>query len=203
MTDETRLEAYKDCMVEIKGRISEIDMFLSEWRHESIANEFSCEAVALQLRKVYELVAFAAMSADIEKYKAVKPSFREDWNFAEITKRIQRFNSNFLPKPVLRRPSSDPRVNWHLEDHPHALLNREELCFRHGQLNVLLHARNPFSEKLDVVSWLRKLDTWTREIASLLSQHRYVVGEDQSGFLVELNGPNEAVTAFAYASEGS
>ena len=197
--NSSRLEIYKCCMVEIKERTLEIDTLLSPWRREGASNMRTCEAISLQLRKIYELVGFASMSADLDRYREIKSSFEKEWRFAEILKRLSTLNPEFLPKPVRRVRATEQGVDWHIEERPEAILTHKELVFRHGYLSTFLHAKNPFSNEVNCSDACRKFDTWVREITSLLARHRYVVGPHQEGFIVELNGHGADVTAFEYA----
>ena len=198
VNEAPRLQIYTNCMREIKERIAVTDQFLTEWREQNVATAFACEMAALQLRKIYELVAFSAISADLEKYSVFRRRFSKDWDFNAIIKTISNFNPNFLPKPTRRVPSQVEGVNWHLEERPEAELSKEELIFRHGYLHKFLHASNPFGKQHEPREALLRFDTWVREIAQLLSQHRYVIGPMQQGYIVELNGHGEEVTAFRY-----
>ena len=193
-----RLQIYKDCMSEIKERIASIDGFLIDWREKSLATTYACEAASLQLRKVYELIAFAAMSADLEKYSSARTKFSKDWNLAEILKIIEKLNGSFLPQPMRRVPSTVEGVKWHLEERPEAILSKDDLILRHGQLGTILHAENPFAERYDRRHYLLRIDTWVREVGNLLVQHRYVVGPMQTGYIIELNNHGQDVTAFPY-----
>ena len=199
MTDDARrLQAYANCMGQIKARIALVDQFLAEWRSQSVATDLACELAALQLRKIYELIAFSAMSADLQKYSAVKGAFARDRNFAEIIARLSKLNPDFLPKPILRVSSQEMGVNWHMEERPEAALSKDDLLYRHGFLGKFLHASNPFGAGNNPSAALLRFDTWVREIAALLSQHRYVVGPNQEGYIIELHGHDEDVTAHYY-----
>lgn len=199
MADETlRLQIYAGCMDQIKSRIALVDQFLSEWRSHGSATDLACELSALQLRKIYELIAFASISADLEKYRTVSRKFDKDWNFAEIIKTLSQLNPEFLAKPVRRVVPQELGVNWHFEERPEAALSKGELLYRHGHLHSLLHAGNPFGTKKEARDSLMRIDTWVREVGQLLSQHRYVTGPHQEGYIIELNGQGESVTAFPY-----
>ena len=197
MKDETqRLEIYKNCMKQIKERIALTDQSLTEWREKNVATTYSCEAAALQLRKIYELIAFSAMSADLEKYSSVRMEFSEDWRFADILKTIEQENRYFLPQPTRRVQSTVEGVNWHIEERPEAKLSKEDLIFRYKQLHKIMHAENPFAEPYSRHQYLIRIDTWVREVGGLLAEHRYVIGPMQQGYIVELNDHGEDVTAF-------
>ena len=199
MVDETqRLQIYTNCMREIKERIAVTDQFLTDWREQNVATALACEISALQLRKIYELVAFSAISADLEKYSVVSKKFAKDWDFNAIIKTIANLNPDFLPKPTRRVPSQAEGVKWHIEERSEAELSKEDLLFRHGYLHRFLHATNPFGKSYEPREVLLRFDTWLREIALLLSQHRYVIGPMQQGYMIELNSYGEEVTAFRY-----
>ena len=165
---------------------------------KNLATQLACEISALQLRKIYELVAFSAISADLEKYSGVSKRFAKDWDFNAIIKTIANLYPDFLPKPTRRVPSQVEGINWHLEERSEANLSKDDLLFRHGYLHKFLHVRNPFGNQYEPREALIRIDTWVREIAQLLSQHRYVIGPMQQGYIVELNGHGEEVSAFPY-----
>lgn len=203
MSDSDRLEVCKQCMQEIKNRITDIDGRLSSWWHAYKVSLFETEMAALQLRKIYELVGFAALSADLDKYSQIRKRFEKDWNFELIMKKISRLNSRFLPQPIRRTRATQPGIKWHYEERPDAELTMKDLISRHGYLGNVLHATNPFSTPLDYQIVNRKIDTRVREIGQLLAQHRYVTDEDQSGYIIELNSHGVDVLAMKYAPENS
>jgi len=198
VSNSDRATTYMHCMIEVKSRIAEIDVQLKNWREKTEASQLACENTALQLRKIYELVGFAAMTADISQYSKVSPKFGKAWDFSKILKTISHINPEFLPKPIKLSKSKEPGVDWHFEDRLDAELSQKDLTYRHGSLNRLLHARNPFSDTIDYVQWSRKLDTWVREIALLLSHHRYHVGPYLEGYIVELNDHDSDVRVSLY-----
>ena len=193
-----RLNIYRGSMVEIKERIKEVDNQLSNWRKSTKISPLACEYTALQLRKIYELIGFAAMAADLDLYREVSPKFGKEWKFAIILKNIHKINPDFLPKPTRITEAKEAGVNWHLEDRRDAELTMKDLIYRHGFLSKLLHAKNPFSVKYDYAEVARKYDTWVREVASLLSMHRYVIGPHLEGYIVELHAHDSEVTIIQY-----
>lgn len=69
-------------MKEIKFRYSYLKLLLdkTELDNKYPKTWLILESVALQYRKIIELVAFSTIIANKDDYKSIRPSFSKDWN---------------------------------------------------------------------------------------------------------------------------
>lgn len=72
------MSKYVDAMAEIKRRIDVINTFLSGQRNAGYRAS-NVETIGLQFRKVFELIAFASLTAHKELYSAAHSDFAKHW----------------------------------------------------------------------------------------------------------------------------
>lgn len=174
---------YAACMEEIKHRTKILDEALNPYRnghHLSVAN---CELASLQMRKIYELIAFASISANKERYRTVRTSYEKDWNLAKIVGFISNINPDFLPLAIYEVDSGDEDVRFEVKEKDTPKLSKGELVGRHGKLGGILHAQNPYRKPPDYEAWFKKLVEWRDEAVALLSNHRVTI-DDKTWFRV-------------------
>src|ERR1700731_738919 len=58
------------------------------------------ELVFLQLRKILELLAFASLTANREKYAAAHKKFATFWRAKDMLQDLEKVNPDFYPRPV-------------------------------------------------------------------------------------------------------
>src|SRR5438477_12450715 len=85
-------------MEEVRERLKLIELVTE--RKLTTGREFSdVEFVFLQLRKILELIAFASLTANKEKYSAVHAKFAEHWNAKWMLADLEKINPDFYPAP--------------------------------------------------------------------------------------------------------
>src|ERR1700694_3086237 len=97
MSDDTIL--YINCMEEVRDRINLVTTIVA---HTVTTGRevFDIELVFLQLRKVLELVAFASLTANKEKYSLAHAEFTEHWKAKRMLQELAKINPDFYPIPV-------------------------------------------------------------------------------------------------------
>jgi len=93
---------YADCMTFIRYRLHVVDRFLqgcitTGYRIPDI------ETIALQFRKVFELIAMASLCANKDRCEEVKHRFNKLWNAKEILAFVARLNPNYYPVAIGRQ----------------------------------------------------------------------------------------------------
>src|SRR5882724_396089 len=91
---------YRNCMQEIRFRLS----FVRDLRKQNGTGSvvIDKELVFLQLRKMLELIAFASLTANREKYAAAHNTFSRHWKAKAMLEELAKLNPDFYPLPVQR-----------------------------------------------------------------------------------------------------
>ena len=197
-----RLNTYLACMEELKRRYFIAEKQLMEFEENSDFSETSLDIVALQLRKMIELIGFASMGAHLDNYKTLKPAFAKEWKFSGIMRRIERINFDCLPRPVEKVRSSEPGIDWHFSFPTENRMEVRELVQWHGQLNVFAHANNPFKAIPDVSEQLKLLNGIMDSLRHHMWHHLYMIEQADNGFVIELNNADENVSAVEFQAQG-
>jgi hypothetical protein len=178
--ESTDIEKYSANMAEIKLRVALINVSLAT-RPATELIPMAIEAIGLQFRKVFELIAFASLAANRAQYSLVYRDFAEDWRAAKLLKNLQRINPDFYPKPVIEKKSDRPGIVSTLIDRDQDYLTQGDLAAAHGKCGALMHAANPFGEPIDYAFYLTNFPIWRTKIMNLLNIHRvHLLGD--SGF---------------------
>ena len=182
-------ENYVRCMTELNGRFSLFDWSVEDFVGQNLVLLGPAESAFLQLRKCYELVVFATMAWNLPQMIENWSKFEKDWNLATIVNRIQKQNSDFLPHTNV--PREDPRL-MELElklmsDTAPFRIDAEKLKMQHGKLGKLLHARNPFAEKINYQAELAEALAAKSELQVAMSEHVTFIGVDGDILVTKMN----------------
>ena len=164
-------------MEEIKRRTTILNDALRVFQTQVLVSVPNCELACLQLRKMYELIAFATLSANRERYARIRQSYEKDWDIAWITKLIENVNPRFLPIPITEEETGDPNIRFNIVEKPAPRLDRRELVRRHGILSDMLHAQNPYRPSPDYKKWFERVVIWRDELVALLNVHRAIIDD--------------------------
>ena len=92
----TDIEIYCNCMARIRDRINVVQTIISSpfilERHDPTA-----ELIFVQFRKVLEEIAFAALSANRQKYSEVHANFSKHWRAKDMLAVLDNVNPGFFP----------------------------------------------------------------------------------------------------------
>jgi len=119
------IENYCDLMEEIKRRIEVIDVLRSA-DFQSLPRIAKVESIALQFRKILELIAMGSLVANREALASASNSFASEWNAKRILAAIHKVNPDFYPRAVLEKPGSNPKVLHDLVDRTDDVLTRKD-----------------------------------------------------------------------------
>ena len=171
-------------MQEIKHRTAICtDALKPYWATKAISIP-NCELACLQLRKMYELVAFAALSANKSKYQMLRAKFEKDWRLVEILRIIERFNPGFLPVAFTD-------VEGVIIDSATDYFDIPKLSKWHSDFNTILHAKNPYKKETDYVALLEKCGTHLNRFVSIMNRHKVNVVKDEVFYLVTMQGAED------------
>jgi hypothetical protein len=160
---------YAECMNEIKERISSIDFHLNVPLDP--AAKSNVESLALNFRKVFELIIMACQAAHTH---LIGRRVRE-WRIKNLEQMISRYNLAFYMAPV--HATKDEIVDRTDVD----VLTLDELKDAYKQCAEWLHARGPYIETPDPKLALAAFQKWRGKVVRLLDGHR--VNVDENTFL--------------------
>ena len=171
------LSKYTECMEEIKKRTEVVRGFLTR-ECNAMYVQTTAESVALQVRKVLELIALASLVANRSEYAKLRKSFRTDWNAKGIFKTLKKANPSFYPTPnrqVVDRETG--KVNS-IEDIKSGFLTEDDYLSLFDSCCDILHAENPFSAKRNAMDFLNGVPAWMEKIRRLLNHHTIQLTDD-------------------------
>ncbi len=184
---------YADCMEEIKKRTEVIWGFL-KGKYHAMYLQTTAESVALQIRKILELIALASLAANRPEYEKYRRDFRKDWNAKRIFETLDKANSRFYPKPTKQVVDSETGKVVSLEEVKSGFLTRQDYIALLDSCNQILHAENPFSKQKQQHPhvFMVSAPEWMNKIVCLLNHHAIQLFEDDKQLWVvmkaELDG---------------
>jgi hypothetical protein len=157
---------YIECMDEIKDRISNIDFSLSVPR--DIYALSNIEALALNFRKIFELIVMACQAAHTHLIgKRVK-----EWRIKNIEQMIARYNTDFYMTPVhATKDEIKDRVDVEV-------FSLDELKRSYTTCGQWLHAKGPYQDSLNAERAIASFKVWRTKIVGLLNAHRVRIDAD-------------------------
>jgi hypothetical protein len=187
--DETGIRQYLNVMVEIKKR-SRVLYDLMSGKNVTAYRPTTVETMGLQFRKIFELIAFASLSANKKLYAQAYANFAKHWEASKLIGNLKRLNpTGFYPKPVDMTSSEQPNIALNFSAKTKGFLTPEDLILAHGRCGSLMHAANPYGKKIDYDFYDKNFGEWYELIVALLNKHEVRLADDpQGGFwLVQMN----------------
>ena len=190
--DIDNLIKYQNCMNEIVRR----DLAIREILNENLTTSYpitNIEFMALQLRKILELIALANLVANIEQYEKARKSFMRDWNPKRIIDQISSLNDKFYPISIIRETDENGDYKW--KEKQEGILTKEDYFNCLNFTSELLHAKNPFSLSLKTTIEEYKISifNYISKIAALLNEHIiYLVNGDILNCIMRSENTNKA-----------
>lgn len=184
----TDTEQYCACMESIKRRLALV-LSVTEGRFSAGNEEFDAELVCVQLRKTLELIAFASLSANKEKYSRTHQDFAKDWNAKRLLKRLEQLHPDFYPKPgeLVILPDGGKHVSL-IED---GFLTRDEFVTLYEKCSGVIHARNPFHPDPPVINFGYSIQDWAKRIQRLLAFHFIRFVDRKEIWVVQMSHPDD------------
>lgn len=136
------------------------------------------ETIALNFRKIAELIVYASLAGHEDEYAALHPSYQSQWRIGQIMKRIKDINPYYFPVPTKHNSVEDefgyssfeilPAGTWMTED---------ELIGMYEKCGDILHAQNSFQTPRSLTEYPILFKTWYSKLRELLSHHNsYLLG---------------------------
>jgi len=131
------------------------------------------EVVAVNLRKVLELIVFGSLTANKAAYSATYAGIEKKWRAKALLDELEKIHPDFYPKPLLRPAVSEgePR-RLHFDFQNTGFLTRDEFIELYDLCSKVIHTRNPFAAAAAVDFRIAVVE-WVARIEKLLSLHLF------------------------------
>ena len=157
---------YCQCMEEVRHRASLIGSFIASGGSFG-SNLHDYEVVCLHLRKILELIAFSALTANKEEYSKIHNDYSKKWNAKRLLKSIGKLNPDFYPQPVEYAGIIDGGVK-HFKEVETGFLNKEDWIKLYDLCSKALHVWNPYEERDRQINFEISVAEWVKRIQNLL-----------------------------------
>ncbi|MEO1148197.1 MAG: hypothetical protein AAFY26_21680 [Cyanobacteria bacterium J06638_22] len=167
-------EIYLSKVEECLNRLNACESFLDSYKNSE--NIYFLESAILQMRKVLECVAYAAIAPNEKEYKEFRakadkqPDYTRDFHAGKILNMLSRINKDFYLKPV-SAPISEGSGKWHFEKREDESLTKEQFSSFYDRLGKFLHADNPWGNDKGIRNLVDDLPKGIKSIKLLLSWH--------------------------------
>lgn len=163
------LNMYKELMEEIKKRTEEIYSMLYH-KTSTVYKGVALEFIALQVRKILELIIIANLIANKEHFIEVGKNMDHGWKIEKSVRFIKRLNENYYPCAIYREIKNGI-IHWK-EKNKDEILTENELINLYRFVSNLLHIKNPFrKQKIEVDATFHYLENVSNKIVALLNEH--------------------------------
>lgn len=191
---EERTRLYINCMEEVRDRVNLVKS-VGEHRTSTGREVFDVELVFVQLRKILELIAFASLTANKEKYSLAHAKFATHWKAKLMLQELEKINPDFYPVPI-GKPEVQPSGVKRFPAITDGFLGKEDFAVLYDKTGDLLHVRNPFGPQNPKLNIKYSVKEWVSRIQVLLALHIMHLVDDKK-WIVQIpdNGPIHLWTA--------
>lgn len=201
---ERTLRLYEAQMEEIKKRTEVVKCFVSG-ACSAHYNVPTGECLALQIRKILELIALASLVANREVYARIHRNFAEHWRAKDILKEIEKVNPDYYPVPTKQIPMGieDGVSRFQLLDIEGGFLTKDDFVRLYDMCSDLLHAHNPFSARArhDAEVFRRDCVEWMNRIIRLLNHHNMHLAGGRTQIIALMSGSKDGMVHATYFEE--
>jgi hypothetical protein len=181
----SNINKYLDLMEEIKKRYKVIRGFLKGQCH-TLYKATTLECVYLQIRKILELIALGSLVVNKEEFAKYHKDFDKYWHGGRILQDIQKINPRFYPVPIKEEMSNEPGFTAQWKIITDGYLTKEDFIELYNSCGKILHADNPFGEKIDYSYYEKEIHLWTSKIIRLLNSHQIHLLGDENIYLIHM-----------------
>lgn len=173
---KVEISKYRQCLYDIKKRTEVINHHIHGIKTTGYLGT-DVELVALQFRKIIELIALSSLVANKKEYAAQRVKFKEDWNARLIFQDLERINPKFYPSPSkqVEKTNSEGIKYFHFDPIEAGFLTKKEAIKIYEKCGGVLHAENPFKELKDIKQLQKQFPFWIKKIITLLNHHSIIL----------------------------
>ncbi|MEZ2145973.1 hypothetical protein AAE026_27320 [Bradyrhizobium sp. DN5] len=192
MAGEPDYANYTRCMEEIKRRQFAIDEILSERKTTSFKYT-NVEFVALQFRKIFELVILATLASHQHFFEGLARKLAKEWQVTKIVAIVRNKNPGFFPNPIDRASSANANAKDEWKPITLGFLTLDELVEAHGKIGTLMHASNPYREEQSLSELESLFPSWRAKLTRLLNNHLIRFPDDETVLYVGMSNETGSV----------
>lgn len=204
MNSTSPIDKYCGVMQEVKRRIEVIRCFLTG-KCNTPYQATTLESIYLQFRKILELIALGSLVVNRNQVEKHKQKFDTWWHAERILADIKKVNPEFYPKPI-----QDSAGNANRKTIPYAIkpinegfLTRDKFAKLYDECGGILHAVNPFGNKVDYSKYEKVMTNWLKRIMILLNSHTIRLLNDENLYIVHMHeAQDNYVHAYTFAPVG-
>ncbi|MEW6121668.1 MAG: hypothetical protein AB1698_03585 [Pseudomonadota bacterium] len=199
MVNHEDLNAYAFSMEQIKVRLERLRRVISA--EITLGDETAdYEIVALNLRKILELIAFSSLSANRESYAKVHAGYTEHWSAKKLLKSISAINPDFFPHPLAPEVTkTNGVINFKSETGD--VLTRDDFEHLMDRCAEVIHVWNPYSRKARNVDFMLPIPEWLNRITRLLNVHTVRLAGTTNIILVLMQDPKNGSVNVCFAPD--
>jgi hypothetical protein len=188
-------------MSDVWHRLNLVRRLTAEWPEGEEA-KYSAEFVALQLRKLLELIAFGTLCANRQKYSEVYENFRNHWRAAKLLQNLERVHPDFYPTPLEGFEQSEPTGRLRLIARKEGFLTRADFGPLYDRCCELLHTPNPFAGGGEIAygSFRRLASNATEQIDALLHAHTMRLAGGKERWVVQIRSDGTTTASICIPS---
>jgi len=163
------IQRYCGQMEEVNLRLKAIDEILSAGVQHNGSNS-SSEQLALQFRKILELIAFGTLIANRETYSTAHSDYISHWKAKDLLQNLEAVNPAFYPVP-LKPPVQRQDGSKHFDNVSRNYLTRDQFMSLYDLCGSILHTHNPYSGKKAKQISTEAGRKWAKLVKNLLALH--------------------------------
>lgn len=183
-------------MEEVKSRIQAIENHSFMPMGKEI--DTRSELIAVQFRKILEMIAFGSLIANRESYSYVYKNYTSHWNAKEMLGNLRTINPTFYPVP-LKTPITRADGTKHFDRVGKGYLTDEQFISLYKDCGAILHTKNPYALKKVKAFSPEATAKWIKLIKGLLCIHLARLIKAEEGWVVILQYPTDGrVHAFQF-----
>jgi hypothetical protein len=163
------IQIYCNYMEEVRTRIAVVQAVLDGGITTGIEG-CNNELIFLQLRKTLEVIAFASLSANKDKYSQAHANFAQHWKPAKMLDTLEKINSNFYPLALEPFEVTSAGVK-HFPPATDGFMTKNEFISLYNTCSDVLHKQNPYSKRDPTIFTGYSVQVWVHRIRRLLACH--------------------------------
>jgi hypothetical protein len=179
----TDIEVYVECMQFARSHRDKAEAIFARTITAG-DQELDADLIYVQLRKALELIVFASLSANRERYAAAREGFATEWSAKRMLGNIRKINPHFYPVPFRITASVPYQPDVQLEKE---FLTEEQFIELYDQASKVLHFPNPFSPDDYSIDLTVEVPKWACLVRQLLEWHvMSFVDDDREGWFIHV-----------------
>ena len=169
-------------MERLKDLLAQAEHILLQVKAEGEAKLCHHEQMGLHIRKALEIIAFASLVANKDKYATVYRDFANHWNAKRLLTNLRAINSEFYPTPIDVENVEPNALRFDILRSGY--LTQDEFIELYGYSSRALHEPNPFRRP----SWKSRypMYQWIDRIIMLMRVHQIRLVDSSHYWIVKL-----------------